>query len=265
MDLTRWAIQEFLRFVLTAARVSGLFLVAPMLSQSSVPQRVKVGLSAVVALAVWPALPPGSGGLNVLGLSLAGYLVAMLGELAVGVAVGLVAAIVMAGVEMAGLFIGQQTGLAFANVLNPLSDTQESVMGQFYSFFVLVIFLFIGGHRMLVAAILRSFEALPLGGVRLSPDVAAGVVGLAGQIFVIAVTLSAPVVLALVLATIAMGLVARTVPQLNILAIGFPIRILLGWMIVLLSLAAVAVWSQDLFGRMFEDLAAVVDLMSRRG
>lgn len=269
MDVTRLAIEGFLRFVLTAARVSGLFLVSPALSPSGVPRRVKVGLAVMVALVVFPVLPAASASLDVGAMTLGAFLVGMIGELAIGVTIGLVAAFVMAGLEMAGLFIGQQTGLALANVINPISGTSVSVMGRFYSLFGLVIFLIIGGHRMLVAAILKSFQAVPLAGAwqgqpgagAAAEPIALRIVSLSGQIFAIAVAVSAPVVLALVLTTLALGLIARTVPQLNILAVGFPVRIWLGWTIVLISLGAVGYLSRDLFFQMFEDLASIIDLM----
>ena len=261
MDVTRMAIEQFLRFVLTTARVSGLFLMAPMLSDGGVPRRVKIGLAAIVGLIVFPVLPPASARFDVGGLTLAGFVVVLVAELAVGLVIGLLTAIVMAGIEMAGLFVGQQTGVALANVINPLSGSSVSVMGRFYSYFALVVFLTIGGHRLLVAAILKSFLAVPIGGLRFTSGLAEGVAALSGQMFVIAVTISAPVVLALVLATLALGLVARTVPQLNILAIGFPLRIGLGWTVAMLSLAAVAVLSRDLFLRMFEDMGALIELM----
>lgn len=261
MDLTRVAIEQFLRFVLVACRVAGIFVVAPMLSSESVPQRVKVGLSVIVALVVWPVLPAGMWRVDVGAVGLGAFGLTALGELAIGLMIGLVVAIVLAGIEMAGLFVGQQTGLAFANVLDPLRGEQVDVTGQFYAFLALVVFLVIGGHRMLVAAILRSFQAVPLGGFRLTAAAPTALVTLAGQMFSVAVTISAPVVVTLIVTTVAMGLIARTVPQMNILVIGFPVRILLGWVILLASLGAVAIWSRELFVRMFEDVAEVISLM----
>ena len=109
MDVTRWVAEQFLRFVLVASRVSGLFLVAPMLGDAGVPRRLKVGLAAIFALVILPALPGDSRAVNVGAMSLKGYLVAGLGELAVGLTIGLVAAIVLAGLQLAGLFVGRQT------------------------------------------------------------------------------------------------------------------------------------------------------------
>ena len=261
MDLTRLAIEEFLRFVLVATRMSGLFILAPALGSSGIPTRIKVALAGLVGLIVLPALPPARIGVDVAALSVPGYVVVMAGELLIGLTIGLVAAFVLTGVEMAGLFVGQQTGTGLANVINPMTGSEVSDMGQFYSFLALAVFLVIGGHRMLVAAMLRSFDAVPLGAFRFSADLGLAVVPMAGRIFVIALTLSAPAVTALVLTTVAMGLIARTVPQLNILTAGFPIRILLGWFIVLVSLGAVALWSRDLFLRMFDDLAGLIALM----
>jgi flagellar biosynthetic protein FliR len=260
VDLTRVAIEQFLRFVLVVGRVAGLFLLAPMLGATSVPERVKVALAAMVALVVLPVLPAGAGA-AVGALNLGAYVVVLLGELVIGLAIGLVAAMLLSGVEMAGLFVGQQTGTALANVINPFTETESSDMGQFYSFFALAVFLVIGGHRMLVAAVLRSFEAVPLGGFRFNLDLASAVVPLAGQIFVVALTLSAPVVVTLVLTTIALGFMARTMPQLNIFSTGFPVRLLLGPLVVLLSIGAVGFWSRDLFLSMFDDLADLIALM----
>jgi len=261
MDLTRWAMEQFLRLALVTARVSGLFLVAPGLSTAGIPRRVKVGLAGIVALVILPALPLESSQVVIGAMGLRAYLVAMFGELLVGAAIGLVPAIVLTGIELGGLFVGRQTGLAFANVMNPISGSQVSVMGRFYGFLALVVFLTIGGHRMLVLAVCRSFEVAPLGAFQFNAEVPAAIVGLSGQIFTIGLAVAAPVLVTLVLITVALGLIARTVPQMNILVIGFPVRILLGWLVVVISLGAVVVLSRNLFLRMFEDLFALVELM----
>ena len=266
LDITRRAVEEFLRFALITARVSGLFLVAPVWGGGGVPRRVKVALAAMVALVLLPVVPRGNPAALIDG-GLLQYLAAVGGELLVGTALGLVAAMVLAGIELGGLFVGRQTGLALANVIDPSSGNQVSVMGRFYRFLALVVFLGVGGHRMLVMALCRSYEVAPLGAVALnasrvagSGELAAALVGAAGRMFTIGLAVAAPVVVTLVVTTIALGLIARTVPQMNILVVGFPVRILLGWLVTLISIGAVAVLAVDLFERMFGDLLGLVEL-----
>jgi flagellar biosynthetic protein FliR len=268
MDLTGWAIEQFLRFVLVTGRMSGLFLMAPFFGEGGLPERMKVALAAVTALVLVPVLPVGDPPVAVTSMGLGSYVVALVGELAVGAAIGLAVAVVLVGLELAGLFVGQQTGLAFANVVDPIGGDQVSVMGQFNRFLALVVFLAIGGHRMLLMAMARSFETAPLGrvwamfgsaGESAGPGaVAAALVGLSARMFTIALGVAAPVIVTLVLVTVALGLVARTVPQMNILVVGFPVRILLGWGIVLLGLGATVVLTRDAFFRLFEDLMDLV-------
>lgn len=224
--------------MLVVFRMAGLMITAPLFSSTAVPVRLRiwlaVGLAAVVMPVVWPTVPSS--------LSLLGATVGLAGEFMLGMLLGLGVSLVFVGVQMGGLMIGQQAGIALARVFNPAMESETTVLGELYFFVALAVFLLLNGHHALIRALVESFQTVPVLSFAAGADAAELLVGALWAALVIAVRLAAPAVMALFLASVALNCVARTVPQLNILVVGFPIRVLLAVFISAMAMSG----TQDL-------------------
>jgi len=242
----------FLAFV----RVSGLFLAVPFYSAPAAPIQVKAGLALLLTACLVPLLGPESGGALA---AFAGPLslgLAVLGELAVGFMIGLAASAVIAAAQTAGELIAQDIGLTIGNVIDPISNAQTSVLGQLLAGLALFTFLALDFHHQAVRLLAETFRLLPLGGVldRLlggaGPSrLAAAASGQGSVLFDAAVRLGLPVAVCLLLVTVAMGLLSRAVPEMNILILGFGVRVLVGLWVLILALPVLGRAFQALFER----------------
>lgn len=225
--------------MLVVFRVGGLMIFGPIFGSAMVPARVKVFLAFIIGLAIYPLLSAETlvGAPVPLSMWLLGPIVAM--EMMVGLIIGYVASLPMMAVQTGGLIMGQQMGLGFAQFYNPAIDDEADIVGQLLFFMSLAGFLLIGGHEFMVLAVLHSFSHVPLGGF--SPDVSllALIGGLLLAAFELALRVAAPLLALIFLQSIAMGFISKTVPQLNILSLGFPLRILAGFLIVAVGLVVI--------------------------
>lgn len=223
--------------LLVIFRIGGLTIYGPVLGSSVIPVRVKVLLSFILGLAVYPLLSRGAiaGAPPALDLYLLAPMIAM--ELLIGLAVGYVASLPLVAMQTGGLLMGQQMGLGFARFYNPAIDDEADVIGQVLFYMALASFLVIGGHEYMLLAVLRSFEHVPLGGFAPDMSLVTLLLGLLLSAFELAIRVALPLLAIVFIESVAMGFIAKTVPQLNILSLGFPLRILAGFAIIATGLA----------------------------
>jgi flagellar biosynthetic protein FliR len=217
--------------MLVIFRIGGLMLYGPVFGSPVIPGRIKVFLAFLTGLAIYPLLGREVGDGLELSLWGLGPLIGL--ELLIGVIVGYVASLPMVAVQTGGLVMGQQMGLGFAQFYNPGIDDEADVVGQLLFFMALAGFLAAGGHESMMLAVMRSFDYIPLGTFSVDLDVISLMLGLLGATFELALRVAAPVLALVFLQSTAMGFMAKTVPQLNILSLGFPIRILVGMGVVM--------------------------------
>jgi flagellar biosynthetic protein FliR len=212
---------KFPAFLLVLCRIGGLVLTAPVFSGSVMPRRIKILLTVAVSCAVFPLV---SARLNV-PVTLASAVTGIFGELVIGMAVGFCITVMFMGVQLAAEFISHQSGMMLGSVYNPMLDSSETVLSQVYYFAALMGFFAIGGHRQLLRALLDSFQTIPPLGFAPSGGMLDTVLDLVTVSFEMAIRVSGPVVIALMLALLALGFLSRTIPQLNILTVGFPLKL----------------------------------------
>jgi flagellar biosynthetic protein FliR len=217
--------QAVLLFTLVLARVGGLLMTAPMFSSLEVPMQVRALLAVAVALIVaplqWAAAPAPPE-------SLLDATLLVGGEMLIGVALGLGVMILLSGIQVAGQVIGQLSGMSLAEVFDPGFNDNAPVFSQFLFHLAVALFVLMGGHQMALGALLDTFGALPPGGaVTLARSTAIADVFTVtlGQSFSLGVRVAAPVMAALLVSTVVLGLVSRAMPQLNILVIGFVVSV----------------------------------------
>lgn len=215
-------------FLLAFFRLGGMLAFAPILGHRSVPVLHRAGLAALLALVVAPVV--GSPGRDRTGDAL-GLVLVVAGELVIGLAIGLVATLVMAGVQAAGELIGYQMGFGLAALYDPAFGAQVTVLTRFQDFFALLLVLSLNGHHLLIRAVAGSFQRVPAGALALQPSTAAGaagVVALGGKVFRSGLELAAPVVGALLVINVALALLARVAPQTNVFVVGLPLTVAVG-------------------------------------
>jgi len=220
-------------WMIAMIRPGAAFLAAPIFGANFIP----VQLRLVVALAIGiPALGAASFTLPPDGLaSFAGFILVG-GEVMAGLALGFAILIGFSAAQFAGEVIGNAMGLGFAAMVDPASGQQNPVLGQFLSILATFLFLAVNGHLALAATIVESYRALPPGHAWLGADGLHGLVMFGGVLFSAGLSIALPVAFAIVLVQIVMGMLARSAPQLNLFAVGFPAALLAG--IVLLAMAA---------------------------
>lgn len=213
-------------------RISGLMMAEPLLSNRGIPLRLRVGIALILTITVAPLLPtpPQMDYISAQGLLM------VVQQLLIGITLGFVMRIVLTGVEMAGHIAGLTMGLGFASFFDPQSGAQSPVLAQFLGIVAILIFVSINGHLLIVSAIFESFHVLPITTDPLAAKGFMALVEAAGKMFVIGVTLSLPLVTAILIANVGLGVLARAAPQLNLFAIGFPLMITAGFVVLMLSL-----------------------------
>lgn len=213
-------------FFLVLVRASAIFLSAPLLGNRSVPMRVKVGLALLLSLLWTPFLMGKAGAPNPQDLWV--FAAAVVSEVAVGLLIGTVTNFFFTAAQFAGYAVGMQMGFGMASMFDPTTQSQSSVVGQFYLFAATLVFLLLDGHHWILIALGRSFDAVPLGGFAWSGQTTVQLIDAANNVFWVALMLAAPVLGVLILAELAMGIVARIMPQMNVFVASFPVKILLG-------------------------------------
>ncbi len=238
--LSLLGVDNILVFVLALTRVAPLFIIAPAFSSRQIPTQAKVVIAVALAIGLTPSAVPAD---PLEGGTLA--LMGMLGvELLVGFSIAFALVAVTAALEVAGTLLDFGVGFSFGAQVDPVSGNQNAVLARMYGLIGVVIFLTIGGDEWVIRGIARSYELVPIGE---APDImrlVAGADRTFASIFGSALQIAAPVLLALVLADVGFGVLTRVVPQLNVFAVGLPIKVLVGMLLIGISLPLVGTWVQ---------------------
>ena len=226
----------------------------PFLDSRSVPLMFKAGLAVATAFLVisnlnLPVQPVLNSPLS------AAFGIAR--EAAIGLIIGLATQLFFAGIQLAGQIDGFQMGFAIANVVDPASSLQVPILAQFFNIFAMLVFLGLNIHLYFIKAMADAFVLIPLWGGQFDGNLFQLMVKLAANSFVIAVKVGAPVMVAMLLTSVALGLMARTVPQMQIFIVAMPIQIILGTLFLMVSLPYLSNYLQGAFavlGRTIEGL-----------
>ena len=228
---------QFATFVLVLARVGALVMSAPVLGVKAAPVRVRAFLAVGLTLLVTP-LQGASTSVETHNMAVLGRQV--LSETLVGLLLGLGIMIFFSGIQLAGQVVSQLGGTALAETFDATMDLNTPVIAQLFYFLTLAMFVLVGGHRMLIEALLETYVWLPPGQGQFGAGYVATLTAVLGQSFLLGVRAVAPAMIALCLSTLILGLVGRTLPQINILVVGFGVNALLTLASLFVSIGAVA-------------------------
>jgi flagellar biosynthetic protein FliR len=235
-------------FILVLARVSPLFLLAPPFSSSMVPMRARMVIAVGIAVGLAPLALHGqqvpADMLKITGLALK--------EIVIGLGFALSIACLFAAVDAAGALIDTQIGFNFGSLINPVDNTQSGSISQLYAMVGILVFIVIDGQAWVIKGLARTYELVPMLAQPSLTKLTAGVTAAFTGILTAALEVAAPVLLALILTDVAFGVVSRVVPQLNIFAVGFPMKIIVGLLVVGAALPFMGGWFYDQLQRSVE-------------
>jgi flagellar biosynthesis protein FliR len=244
MPLESLYVGPLIIFTLVLARVSGLVMTAPLLMSAEIPLHVRGLLTVTIAVLLTPAQ---LGAPIEYPHELIGYGILLGAELLLGMVLGAGVMILLSGVQITGQLISQLSGMALADVFNPGFDSEVPLVAHLMYLTTLAVFLLIEGHRYLIAALLGTFTTIPLGGARLPDSMSELITTLLTESFSLGIRAAAPAMVALLLATVLLGLISRTIPQINVMVVGFGVNSMITLGILAISLGSMVYVFQDAF------------------
>jgi len=234
MSLPFLSSEHFDAFVLVLLRVSAMIVTIPVISEGTIPFRFKAALSIVITIIIFPLvvdqIPP-TKNYHVVQL-----MFLMIGETLIGIIIGFVSRLIFAAIQTAGNVIGLEMGFSIANVIDPMSSEQISIITELQYLIAMLVFLTVNAHHLFFQAIIQSYVVLKPLSFHFSGPLMQLIFEASKEMFIIALKLAAPIIAVMIFTNVALGIVARTVPQMNIFIVGFPLQISLG--LVFLGLTA---------------------------
>jgi len=241
-------------FVFPLARIFGLMATAPVFNNAAIPMRIRLVAGLVITIALVPVLPPIA---TIPAGSWIGLMV-LVQQMLIGIVLGFTLRIAFATVDLAGELIGMQMGLSFAVAYDPQNAGQTPVLAEFMGLLTTLLFLAMNGHLMIIAVLVESFTLVPVSTQLFHSAGYATLLRWAGVIFASGLLLSLPLIATLLIANIALGVLSRIAPQLNLFAVGFPVTMIVGYFVLMFSLPYFGVAMEGLFHQGFRAMEQVL-------
>ena len=232
-DLTNISFHEVIVYFILLVRIATMVVTVPFLGFEAVPAQVKAAISFLLTLLLYSVIDKSQ---LKIPLDMLPFIIMIINEVLIGLVIGFVMGILFAGVRMAGTLIGLDMGFAIVNVLDPQSGEQVSIISQFKYIVALLLFVSFDGHHFVLRILKLSYESSPITGDNFSPAVISEILTMSGKIFIIGLKLAATALAALFLTSVVMGFLARMVPQMNIFIVGFPLKISVGFIMLIISM-----------------------------
>lgn len=254
MDLFQLNPNTVFSFLLTFMRLSVVVFMLPFYGANLIPTTIKAALCMMLALALWPRLSfPGA----VLPANPWTIALMFLGEFIIGLLLDILVRLLFSAAQSAGAIMGFSMGFSLMNSIDPMTGASESGLGHLMSQVTTMLFLALNGHLMLLSSLAQSFELVPPGGLLINAALGEHLIAFTGQMFIMALKIAAPIMASIFLVDLALALVARAAPQMNVLFIGFPVKITVGFLFMTLVFAALAI----LIGQFISELEPMFRLV----
>jgi flagellar biosynthetic protein FliR len=255
-------LDAFYGVMLIFLRVAGILFSAPVLDSDTIPVTFKVGLALAVSVLMLPVV---GATLSVADLSLMAFIIGVASEIAIGVTIGLSVKLLFTGIQLAGQVAGHQMGFAIANVVDPATSIQIPVLAQFYNLTAMLVFLAINAHHMFFSALVDSYSVIPPLTINLSSQVVGMMMQLAADMFIVAIKVGAPLIAVMLLVSVGLGLIARTVPQIHVFIVGMPMKIIVGLIFMVIVAPYLTAFLIELFSTYRTTLFTLIRLMAAKG
>jgi flagellar biosynthesis protein FliR len=258
IDLLNFAFKDSLTFLFIFVRVGIVFALIPLFGAELVPRKITAIIAFFLSLVLLPVVPPaGAASFNMNVLTL---IVLLLHELLVGLTLGLAVNVIFAGVQIAGELIGFQMGFSIVNVVDPMTGVDAPITANLLYILAFLLFLSLGGHHMLIRAMVESFTVLPVQASFPHQGFITAVMGYMAQAFVIGVKVSAPVIGILLLVNVAFAIMSRAIPQMNVFMMAFPVTIGVGLLFLLVVIKMMPLFMEGALSNAWTFIRAVMPL-----
>ncbi|MBN1982304.1 MAG: flagellar biosynthetic protein FliR [Chitinivibrionales bacterium] len=249
-------------FLFILVRISAIVALLPIFGSDMVPLILKAGFSFVCAIVLLPFVHSPE---PVSGLSSAMIALLIIKEILVGVLIGFTTTVLFSIIQFAGKMIDTQIGFSVAEIIDPITNVPTSVTAQLLTMLFTIYFLLINGHFFFILAFQKSFEVVPLITVSFSPDtVLPFLIELTNSIFTVSLRLAAPLLCVLFLVELSLGIIARTIPQINIFFVGFPAKLIIGLLVLLILMGPFIYIFKEVSDLMIKQIWTVLYLMAHR-
>lgn len=254
MDILSFSLNDYIIVILIFVRIAGILFVAPVFGSLSVPHMAKVGLSISLTFIIAPLYHTEI----IYSTEIIALAILIFRELLIGFLIGFFARLVFTGVQYGGQMIGMQMGLGIVSVMDPQTRQQVSIISQFKYLVAILLFLAFDGHLWFIKAIFTSFETIGLGEFYVSKGVMRLTIKMIGDMFILGVKVAAPIMALILCFDTLLGIFARTVPQMNVLILGFPLKIGVGLLGLGMILPYFAFIMQKYFMKLNSDLTTLL-------
>lgn len=254
--------REVLAFALVLSRVAGIFAALPVFGGRTLPMRIKIVITVMITLSCFPALnvvPPE--------MPTDAFSVGLLAgkEIMIGLTLSFITRVIFSAVEFSGQIIGMQMGFTMSSIIDPSLGSQTQVMSVMQTLFATLLFLSMDIHHLFIRTIIDSFRLIPLGAWRLNGDIITFLTMKTAEILVLGVRLAAPVMVALLLTSITLGIMARAFPQMNVFMVSMPLNIGIGFVVLGLTLTIFFHVLEISFGTSKGEIDTLFRLMAKGG
>jgi flagellar biosynthesis protein FliR len=253
-----FSMAEILRFAVVLMRVTGIMLCAPFFSGQSIPSQIRVVFALVTTLAMAPMLPLKS---IPAGFQLSDIAPLFFSEVMFGFILGFAASLVFAGIQLAGQIISVQLGFSLINLIDPQTNVESSVFSFLQNYIALMFFLLMNGHHWFLLAINESFHTLPVGGIQLHAPLVEGLIHLSSEILAIGLRIAGPVIVVSLIGDVVMGILGRAAPQVNILIIGMPAKLLIGFACLSFSFYFMPRFFESTYSSLYKTVFSLIRMM----
>ena len=231
-------------------------MTVPLFGSKNIPVLVKAGLLLSISIVLFPVInldhAPFLTGIIPFGLG-------VIGEILLGITIGLSVRLLFTGIQLAGQLAGFQMGLAIVNVMDPQTSAQVPILAQFNNLIAMLIFLAINAHHWFLRALVESFNLVPLFTFSLTRSLIEHLIMIAGNMFIIAIKIGAPIIATMLITSVALGLIARTVPQMHIFIVAMPLKIIIGLLILSLTIPYLSSFLKNVFNGLGTDILTLLN------
>ncbi|WP_045212063.1 flagellar biosynthetic protein FliR [Desulfonatronovibrio magnus] len=261
MELFNFDPETIMSFLLTTIRISLVVFLLPFFGGEAIPTTIKAALCLVMSLGLWPYLAFEGTYVPAHPFQI---VIWIFGELMLGLILGLMVRFLIAAIQTGGQIIGFQMGFAMVNVVDPITGVSEAVTAHFLYMTSMLTFLALNGHLYMLRGLTHSFELVPPGGIFISPELVNHVIQLSGQIFVLALKIASPIIATIFLVNLGLALISRAAPQMNVLLLGFPLKIAVGFLFLGLVFELTTIYVSQFITSLGENLYYLLQTTVRR-
>ena len=242
-------------YLFVLVRVTSLFIVSPIFDRRNMPIMIKLGFGLLISFIIIPTID-----MNTIKQydNIFEILTVVLNEFMVGLILGFISYMAFQAIYIAGQIIDMQIGFSMVNTLDPQSNIQMPITATFFNILAMLIFLALNGHHMLISAVFYSYKILPIGSATLGNALVTDVVRMFSDMFVIGFKIAGPIMAAIFITDLALGILSKTVPQMNVFVVGMPIKILIGFVVLIAMLPVFVTIMEVVLDGMYGDLEKVI-------